>query len=168
MLVEGNFSTLVEEIADYIDNIRTAQDASSNVRTDITPALEALTKAEEAGDAEGAEKARDEALKVLVPKTDALNSAPEKGMLLRRRVLKTIAHHNPQNLLPRTTSSSTSSDSPRTSTTTSRPSAAIFPATSTHRRTTNSALRSPSSAPSSTSYPPTTPFDTLSSTPSLM
>lgn len=81
MLIEGSFRELVEEISDYIDNIKSAQDATSSVRSDIGPALDTLSKAEESGDGEAAEKARDEVLKVLVPKTDALNNAPEKGSL---------------------------------------------------------------------------------------
>jgi translation initiation factor 3 subunit M len=80
MLIEGSFRELVEEFSDYIDNIKATQEASSSLRSDVTPLLDALTKAEEASDAEAAEKARDEVLKVLVPKTDALNSAPEKGI----------------------------------------------------------------------------------------
>jgi len=80
MLIEGGFRELVEEFSDYIDNIKASQEASSSIRADITPSLEALTKAEEANDVDAAEKARDEVLKVLVPKTDALNSAPEKGI----------------------------------------------------------------------------------------
>ena len=84
MLIEGSFRELVEEFSEYIVNIKASQETSSSLRADITPSLEALTKAEEANDVDAAEKARDEVLKVLVPKTDALNSAPEKGSLKGR------------------------------------------------------------------------------------
>jgi len=88
MLIEGSFKELVEEFSDYIDNIKASQEASSSLRSDVTPSLDALTKAEEASDSEAAEKARDEVLKVLVPKTDALNSAPEKGNITTRIMVR--------------------------------------------------------------------------------
>jgi translation initiation factor 3 subunit M len=69
LLIDGSFEELAEELATYIDDIKKKQgDDSSNLHGDLGPLLQAEKK--------------DDALKKLVTASSALNSAPEKGMLV--------------------------------------------------------------------------------------
>ena len=93
LLIEGSFRELVEEIADYIDNLRKAQSASGggdsappSVRNQVNPLLDAYAKEEEqsAGgeeDNDNVEESRDEVLRAIVDTSGVLGGAPEKGML---------------------------------------------------------------------------------------
>ena len=67
LLIEGSFDELADELAHYIDEVQKKQSPdSANTQAEITPLLEKGQK--------------DEVLKKLVAASDALNSAPEKGM----------------------------------------------------------------------------------------
>lgn len=66
LLIEGTFEELVDELAQYIDDLRKKQSEDSPLlRSEITPLLEQGSK--------------DDALKRLVSGSSILNSAPEKG-----------------------------------------------------------------------------------------
>ena len=66
LLIEGSFEELVDELAQYIDDVRKKQsEDSALLRSEITPLLEQGSK--------------DEALRRLVTGSSVLNSAPEKG-----------------------------------------------------------------------------------------
>ena len=66
LLIEGTFEELVDELAQYIDDVRKKQsEDSALLRSEITPLLEQGSK--------------DEALRRLVTGSTILNSAPEKG-----------------------------------------------------------------------------------------
>ena len=66
LLIEGTFEELVDELAQYIDDVRKKQsEDSALLRSEITPLLEQGSK--------------DEALRRLVTSSSILNSAPEKG-----------------------------------------------------------------------------------------
>ena len=66
LLIEGTFEELVDELAQYIDDVRKKQSEDSPLlRSEITPLLEQGSK--------------DDALKRLVSGSSILNSAPEKG-----------------------------------------------------------------------------------------
>ena len=68
LLIEGTFEELVDELAQYIDDVRKKQsEDSALLRSEITPLLEQGSK--------------DEALRRLVTSSSILNSAPEKGKL---------------------------------------------------------------------------------------
>jgi translation initiation factor 3 subunit M len=69
LLIEGSTEELADELAQYIDNLRKAQNAEGDP---IQPEVNSLM---EAKDVEGA-------LKKIVGNSYALNSAPEKGEIL--------------------------------------------------------------------------------------
>jgi len=78
--VEGTFRELVEELADYLDNLKKSQtDSAGSSRSELTPLLEKYAEAENAEDEDALENTRDEVLKVLVPASSILNNAPDKG-----------------------------------------------------------------------------------------
>lgn len=84
LLIEGSFSELVEELAQYLDTVNKS-DPSSGIQNEIAPALAEIREteqAEEPVDSESTQKQRDELLKKVVGKASVLNSAPEKGQLL--------------------------------------------------------------------------------------
>lgn len=76
LLIEGSFSELCEELAQYIDVLR--KDETSKTHAEVTPLLEPLRQQEQNGE-EPNLKQRDEVLKKLVSAAAILNSAPEKG-----------------------------------------------------------------------------------------
>ena len=82
LLIEGTFRELVEELADYIDNLRKLQEGATTLRSEITPSLENYSAAEESGNSDGLDATRDEVLKTVVGNSNALISAPERGMFL--------------------------------------------------------------------------------------
>jgi len=82
LLIEGSFSELAEEFAQYLDNISKANEGVG-VQADIEPILNTIREAEQSQDpsAEAAvQKQKDEVLKKIVTKAAILNSAPERGM----------------------------------------------------------------------------------------
>lgn len=79
LLVEGSFTELAEELAQYLDGLR--KEEGSSVLAEISPLLEPLRQQEQNGE-EPDLKQRDEILKKLVVAAAVLNSAPEKGVFL--------------------------------------------------------------------------------------
>ena len=66
LLIEGPFEELVEELAQYIDGLKKSQgDENSNIQATTAQLVQ--------------DKKKDDALKVLVAGSQALNQAPEKG-----------------------------------------------------------------------------------------
>lgn len=76
LLIEGSFSELAEEFAQYLDALRKAD--AANLQSEITPLLQPLRQQEQ-NDEQPDLKQRDEVLKKLVAASTALNVAPEKG-----------------------------------------------------------------------------------------
>lgn len=87
LLIEGSFRELVEEIADYIDNLRKPQQPNTDLpslRTQVNPLLDVYSKAEEQStggeeDNDNVEECRDEVLKAVVDSSAILGAAPDKG-----------------------------------------------------------------------------------------
>ncbi|OJD22596.1 eukaryotic translation initiation factor 3 subunit M [Blastomyces percursus] len=80
LLIEGTFTELADELAQYIDAIRKVE---KGVNAEITPALEALREMEQTEEPSAAQRQqilakRDEILKKIVVAAPALNAAPEK------------------------------------------------------------------------------------------
>jgi translation initiation factor 3 subunit M len=76
LLIEGSFSELSDEFAQYIDTLR----KEGSLQSEIAPLLEPIRQQEQSeGDADL--KQRDEVLKKLVGAAAVLNGAPEKGEL---------------------------------------------------------------------------------------
>lgn len=66
LLIEGSFEELADELAHYLDDVKTKDgDAKTTIQTEIAPLLE--------------QNQKDEVLKKLVTGGAVLNSAPEKG-----------------------------------------------------------------------------------------
>lgn len=87
LLVEGNFPDLINELVEYVDNLKKTQNqnneesAASTLKTDVEGPLGQYTQAEEAGDQAKVLNAREDVLKVIVPAaSNVLNTAPERGM----------------------------------------------------------------------------------------
>ncbi|KAI9729036.1 MAG: hypothetical protein M1828_000121 [Chrysothrix sp. TS-e1954] len=96
LIIEGTFSELTLEIADYIDNLRKAQsESSASVREEVAPLLDALGKAEESNDTDDIETVRDEVLKPIVDASTVLNSAPEREYLAAYNLLIHLIHQSP-------------------------------------------------------------------------
>lgn len=81
LLIEGSFTELADEFAQYIDALRKSE-ASSSLQSEISPLLQPLREQEQS-EAEPDRKQRDEVLKKLVSAAVVLNSAPEKGTYYR-------------------------------------------------------------------------------------
>lgn len=85
LLIEGSFSELSEELAQYIDTLNKA-DENSGVAAEIAPILGEIRQTESneqpPDDEEQLEKQKENVLKALVKKSAILNSAPEKGKAL--------------------------------------------------------------------------------------
>ena len=84
LLIEGTFRELVDEFANYIDNLKKSQNQSeesaSSLKDDVQPLLEKYAQTEEANEAEKTEEAREEVLKAIVqPASSVLHLAPERG-----------------------------------------------------------------------------------------
>lgn len=75
LLIEGSFTELAEEFAQYLDALRKNE---ANLQSEISPLLQPLRQQEQK-DEQPDLKQRDEVLKKLVGASTALNSAPEKG-----------------------------------------------------------------------------------------
>lgn len=76
LLIEGSFSELAEEFAQYLDALRKSDGPS--LHADVSPLLQPLRQQEQNDDQPDL-KQRDELLKKLVGAASVLNSAPEKG-----------------------------------------------------------------------------------------
>ena len=76
LLIEGSFSELADEFAQYVDSLNKNEDSS--LQADLAPLLQPL-RDQEQNDQETDVKQRDEILKKLVAAAPSLNSAPEKG-----------------------------------------------------------------------------------------
>ena len=76
LLIEGSFSELAEEFAQYLDALR--KDEASNIQADVAPLLQPLRQQEQ-NEEQPDLKQRDEILKKLVSGAASLNAAPEKG-----------------------------------------------------------------------------------------
>ncbi|KAI2085822.1 hypothetical protein LOZ36_003745 [Ophidiomyces ophidiicola] len=108
LLVEGSFSELAEELAQYVDNIRKTQ-TDGSVGAEISPALEKLREQEQSEEEpdqaqqQQTLKERDEVLKKLVPTCSALNSAPEKEITAAYNLVIHLIRQssNPRMFLPR-------------------------------------------------------------------
>lgn len=74
LLIEGSFSELVEEFANYIDSLR----KDDSLKSEIAPLLQPIRQQEQS-EGEPDQKQNDEVLKKLVAAATALNGAPEKG-----------------------------------------------------------------------------------------
>jgi len=79
LLIEGSFSELAEEFAQYLDALRKEE---SSLQSEVAPLLEPLRQQEQ-NEQEPDLKQRDEVLKKLVAAATVLNSAPEKGMCIK-------------------------------------------------------------------------------------
>ncbi|PGH00547.1 eukaryotic translation initiation factor 3 subunit M [Blastomyces parvus] len=80
LLIEGTFTELADELAQYIDAIRKVE---KGLNAEITPALEALREMDQIEEPNAAQRQqilakRDEILKKIVVSAQALNAAPEK------------------------------------------------------------------------------------------
>lgn len=89
LLIEGSFSELAEELSQYIDTVAKAEEGAGLV-AEVEPLLSAIREAEQSQDPQSihsseVQKAKDDALKKMVTKASALNSAPEKGSLHLRQ-----------------------------------------------------------------------------------
>lgn len=81
LLIEGSFKELVEELADYIDNLRKSQsESAASLRTDVTQPLENYAQVEESENEDAVDGARDDVLKLVTQSSAVLNQAPERGM----------------------------------------------------------------------------------------
>lgn len=87
LLIEGTFTELVDELAQYVDALRKSAGTEGSLREEIAPALDKLREKEgsEQEQSEAEQKQvlsqRDEVLKKVVVACQLLNSAPEKGGL---------------------------------------------------------------------------------------
>lgn len=88
LLIEGSFSELAEEFAQYMDSLR----KEGNLQSEVTPLLQPIREQEQA-EGEPDLKQRDEVLKKLVGAAAALNSAPEKGEWMIVDVLRQTKNH---------------------------------------------------------------------------
>jgi translation initiation factor 3 subunit M len=77
LLIEGSFTELSEELAQYLDVLR--KDEGSSVHADVVPLLTPLREQEQNGEQPNLQQ-RDEILKKIVAAANFLSNAPEKGM----------------------------------------------------------------------------------------
>lgn len=81
LLIEGSFSELAEELAQYLDTLAKTEEGAG-VQADIEQPLSKIREAEqsqEAVDEAAVQKQKDEVLKKIVTKASVLNTAPERG-----------------------------------------------------------------------------------------
>ncbi|OQD71258.1 hypothetical protein PENPOL_c001G07775 [Penicillium polonicum] len=89
LLIEGSFSELADEFAQYIDALR----KEGSLQSEIAPLLEPLRQQEQS-EGEADLKQRDEVLKKLVSSATALNSAPEKEITSAYNLLVHLVHQS--------------------------------------------------------------------------
>ncbi|KAI2829936.1 hypothetical protein CBS63078_10070 [Aspergillus niger] len=90
LLIEGSFTELADEFAQYIDALRKSE-ASNSLQSEISPLLQPLREQEQS-DAEPDRKQRDEVLKKLVSAAVVLNGAPEKEIISAYNLLVHLVH----------------------------------------------------------------------------
>ncbi|KAH8432584.1 PCI domain protein [Aspergillus melleus] len=90
LLIEGSFSELADEFAQYIDALRKTEEGTT-LQAEISPLLEPLRQQEQT-DAQPDAKQRDEVLKKLVSAAAALNTAPEKEITPSYNLLIHLVH----------------------------------------------------------------------------
>lgn len=83
LLIEGSFSELADELAQFIDGVLKPEDGSG-VQADAKPVLDQIQQIEQAEDPQTVDQTKledlkNDALKKIVTKASALNNAPEKG-----------------------------------------------------------------------------------------
>jgi translation initiation factor 3 subunit M len=83
LLIEGSFSELADELAQFIDGVQKPEEGSG-VHADVKPVLDEIQQIEQAEDPQSVDQAKleelkNDALKKIVTKASALNNAPEKG-----------------------------------------------------------------------------------------
>ncbi|RJE20133.1 hypothetical protein PHISCL_07539 [Aspergillus sclerotialis] len=88
LLIEGTFTELAEEFAQYLDALRKNE---ANLHAEITPLLQPLRQQEQ-NEEQPDLKQRDEVLKKLVAASTALNSAPEKEITPAYNLLIHLVH----------------------------------------------------------------------------
>ncbi|KAL9081053.1 MAG: hypothetical protein Q9159_007444 [Coniocarpon cinnabarinum] len=85
LLIEGSFRELVDELADYVDGLRKAQNADSpSLKEEVAPLLDRVVQTEEnecEDREEEIETAKDAVLKVIVKTSGTLNTAPEREII---------------------------------------------------------------------------------------
>ncbi|PYH87339.1 PCI domain protein [Aspergillus ellipticus CBS 707.79] len=91
LLIEGSFSELADEFAQYIDALRKPEGTSS-LQAELSPLLQPFREQEQS-DAQPDGKQRDEVLKKLVSAAAVLNSAPEKEIISAYNLLVHLVHH---------------------------------------------------------------------------
>ncbi|KAF9883184.1 hypothetical protein FE257_003871 [Aspergillus nanangensis] len=91
LLIEGSFSELADEFAQYVDALRKSEDTTT-LQAEISPLLEPLRQQEQS-EAEPDRKQRDEILKKLVSAATVLNTAPEKEIISAYNLLVHLVHH---------------------------------------------------------------------------
>ncbi|CAG8096574.1 unnamed protein product [Penicillium olsonii] len=89
LLIEGSFSELADEFAQYIDALR----KEGSLQSEIAPLLEPLRQQEQS-EGEADLKQRDEVLKKLVSSATALSSAPEKEITSAYNLLVHLVHQS--------------------------------------------------------------------------
>ena len=94
LLIEGSFSELSDELAQFIDGVSKADEGAS-LRGEIKGSIEQLQQVEQAADGQPADPSKlqplkDDILKKLVTKAAELNNAPEKGMYTCGSVCRNI------------------------------------------------------------------------------
>jgi len=99
LLIEGTFRELVDEFANYIDNLKksqnTSEESAASLKDDVQPLLEKYAQTEEANEGEKTEEAREEMLKAIVqPASSVLHLAPERGRCI---VIPLFQHGIPTN-----------------------------------------------------------------------
>ena len=80
LLIEGSFTELAEELAQYVDNLSKAE--GSGVQADIQQLLAGIRESEsspEGADEGTVQNQKNEVLKKIVTKAQVLNGAPERG-----------------------------------------------------------------------------------------
>lgn len=84
LLIEGSFRELVEELADFVDGLRKAQNPESakSLKEEIAPLLDKVTQTEEKeseNKEEEVEESKDAVLEVVSKASSVLSTAAEKG-----------------------------------------------------------------------------------------
>ncbi|KAJ9200576.1 hypothetical protein DTO166G4_1719 [Paecilomyces variotii] len=89
LLIEGTFTELCEELAQYIDVLR--KNEGPSVHAEVAPLLEPLRQQEQ-NEQEPDLKQRDEVLKKIVSAAAVLNSAPENEIISAYNLLVHLSH----------------------------------------------------------------------------
>ncbi|OOQ90866.1 Eukaryotic translation initiation factor 3 subunit M [Penicillium brasilianum] len=89
LLIEGSFSELADEFAQYIDTLR----KEGSLQSEIAPLLEPIRQQEQSEE-EADLKQRDEVLKKLVGAAAVLNGAPEKEIIPSYNLLVHLIHQS--------------------------------------------------------------------------